>query len=93
MMTPNKKKNQIRRTIEALEVQPMTSMMLSARTGILRANLTRYIAYLEKRNKVVTVEEKPCKITGHKAKYYSSDPKYFHPEVQSELFKPERPLV
>jgi len=89
MFTKEKKKNQIRRTFEALKECPMTTKMIQVETGIPRENITRYIAYLERRNKIVTVEEKPCEITGFKAKYYSTDPEYFHPDTQSEMFKAE----
>lgn len=89
MFTKEKKKNEIRRTFDVLKIHPMTTKMIQVKTGIPRENITRYIAYLERRNKIVTVEEKPCEITGHKAKYYSTDPEYFHPEVQSEMFKTE----
>lgn len=86
MMTPDKKKAQIQRTFEELKKEPATTMMLAKKTGILRANLTRYIAALEKRNKVTVVTQAPCEITGHVAKYYSSNSKYFRPKVQSEMF-------
>jgi len=91
MMTPEKKKGQIRQTIEALKEQPMTSMMLSVKTGILRANLTRYLAKLERQGRVTVVYEKKCRITGHAAKYYSSNPAHFKPVSQPELFERERP--
>lgn len=87
-MTPQKKKAQIQQTFDVLKKQPMTTKMIQVVTGIPRENLTRYIAYLERRNKVVTVEEKPCEITGHRAKYYSTEQAYFPSETQSELFEP-----
>ena len=87
MFTKEKKKNQIRRTYDVLKEYPMTTKMIQVKTGIPRENLTRYISYLEKRNKVVTVKEEPCEITGFRAKYYSTDPRYFHPVTQSEMFK------
>lgn len=89
MMTKEKKMNQIRRTFEVLKERPMTTKMIQVKTGIPRENLTRYISYLEKRNKVVTVKEKPCEITGHKAKHYSTDPMYFHRETQPDMFPAE----
>lgn len=93
MMTPEKKKNQIRRTFEVLKERPMTTKMIQVKTGIPRENLTRYIAFLEEKKRVVTVREEPCEITGHTAKYYSTDVKYFHSETQSELFPAEGFLV
>lgn len=45
------------------------------------------------KKKVITVREEPCEITGHTAKYYSTDVKYFHSETQSELFQTEDFLI
>lgn len=86
MMTQSKKKNQIILTIEELKKAPATSMMLSVKTGIIRANLTRYLAKLEEQNKVIVVYEKPCKITGHKAKYYSAKPEDLPKVSTPDLF-------
>lgn len=85
-MNSQRKKNQIRRTYQSLKEYPKTTKMIQVETGIPRENLTRYIAYLEKHNLVVTVKRKPCEITGHLAKYYSTDKKYFPPIQQPELF-------
>lgn len=89
MMTEEKKKNQIKQTFDVLKEYPMTTKMIQVKTGIPRENLTRYIAYLEKRKKVTTVKKAACRITGHRAKYYSTDPEYFPKETQPELFPSE----
>lgn len=85
-MNKEKKKAQIRRTIEALREAPATSMMLSVKTGILRANLTRYLAKLVEQGRIVMICEKPCKVTGYKAKYYSANPDHFPKEKTPDLF-------
>lgn len=85
-MNKEKKKAQIRRTIEALREAPATSMMLSVKTGILRANLTRYLAKLEDQGMIVMTFEKPCKVTGYKAKYYSANPDHLPKESTPDLF-------
>lgn len=90
-MNPNRKKNQIRRTYESLKEQPKTTKMIQVDTGIPRENITRYIAYLEDHNLVATLYKKPCKITGHAAKYYSTEKKYLSPKTQSELFPTGNP--
>ena len=63
--------------------------MIQVETGIPRENITRYIAYLEKNELVATVKQEPCEITGHVAKYYSTEKKYLQPETQPELFPTE----
>lgn len=87
MMTQEKKKGQIRRTLDELKRDPATSMMLLVKTGILRANLCRYLAGLEKQGRITVVKEETCWITGHKAKYYSADPELIPKAGQAELFK------
>lgn len=89
MFTEEKRKVQTKRTLEALKKEPATSMMLSVKLNILRANLTRYLAKFERQKKIVVFKEEPCEITGHKAKYYSANPAHFKPEIQSELFEAE----
>jgi len=89
IFTEEKRKAQTKRTLEALKKEPATSMMLSVKLKIIRANLTRYLAKFEKQGKVTVLKEAPCRITGHKAKYYSANPAHFKPEPQSELFKTE----
>lgn len=91
-MNKEKKKAQIRRTIEALKEAPATSMMLAVSTGILRANLTRYLAKLEEQGRVIMIYEKPCKVTGYKAKYYSANPDHFSKEITPDLFPIEVPM-
>jgi Mn-dependent DtxR family transcriptional regulator len=86
VFTKEKKKAQQIRTIEALKIEPATSMMISKRLNIQRSNVTRHLYYLEKQGKVVVVKEEPCRITGYKAKYYSTNPIHFPKEKQSELF-------
>jgi hypothetical protein len=88
-MKNSTKKAQMRRFYECLKERPMTTKMASIKTGIQRCNLTRYVADFEKRNLITVVDEKPCEITKHKAKYYSTDEAYFPSEKQPELFTQE----
>ena len=93
MFTKEKKRNQIQITLDALKESSATSMMLAKRTGILRSNLTRYLKKLEDQGKIIVVKEAPCKITGHKAKYYSAKPRDLPKEKQAGLFGPGRVTV
>lgn len=89
MFTEEKREAQTKRTLEHLKRHPATSAMLSARLGIMRCNLTRYLRKFEKQGKVTVLKEDACKITGHKAKYYSANPAHFKPEPQGSLFEAE----
>ncbi|MEL7832768.1 hypothetical protein [Fodinibius sp. Rm-B-1B1-1] len=88
-MNEEKKRSQIQQVFKALKTRPKTTKMIQKQTGIPREHITRYIARLEKRKKVTTVERKPCEITGCTAKYYSTDEAYFPDETQSQLFPPK----
>lgn len=90
MFTKEKKKAQIRRTLDALKEAPATSLMLAKRTGILRSNLTRYLKKLEDQNKIVAIKEAPCELSGCKAKYYSAKPEHLPKECTPDLF-PTKP--
>ena len=85
-MDKQTKETQFRKTIAAFKEYPKTTKMVAVETGIQRCNITRYVATLEKRNQIAVVKQEPCKITKHKAKYYSTDPDYFKPDIQSDLF-------
>ena len=51
-----------------------TATMVAEATGIPQKNICRYKYSLEKENKLWPVERKPCKITGRKASYLSTNP-------------------
>lgn len=85
-MDKQTKETQFRKTIAAFKEYPKTTKMVAVETGIQRCNITRYVATLEKRNQISVVKQEPCKITKHKAKYYSTDPEYFQMDTQNELF-------
>ena len=85
-MKKSTRETQLANFKEALAVEPMTTAMASVKLGIMRCNLTRYVAELESRNEITIVKTDKCEITGHTAAYYSTDPKYFEPETQGSLF-------
>jgi len=93
MFTEEKRITQEKETLEALKKEPATSMMLAVKTGILRCNLTRYLRKFEKQKKITVLKEAACKITGHRAKYYSANPDHFPTEPQKEMFNIDRCAV
>lgn len=75
----NKQKRitQKKRVYAALYKQPQTMLMVSIRTGILRANICRIIAKLRETDSVAMVKEGICAISHHKAMFLTTDPAKF----------------
>lgn len=68
---------QMKRVFIALYSQPKTMLMVSIETGILRANICRYIAKWEKENHIKIVRKSICPISKHRAGFYTTNPKLF----------------
>jgi hypothetical protein len=68
---------QTQRVFAALYRQPKTMLMVSIETGILRANICRYIAEWEKYNRVWIVRKGICPISKHRAGFYTTNPEMF----------------
>jgi len=71
---------QMKRAFAAFYKQPKTMLMVSIETGILRANICRYVAEWEKRDRIRIVRKGICPISKHHAGYYTTNPKLF-PEI------------
>ena len=67
--------------------QPKTMLMVSIETGILRANICRYVAEWGKENRICIVRKGICPISKHRAGFYTTNPDLF-PIV--EPFKTQR---
>ena len=63
-----------------------TASMLSNATGIPQKCITRYKRDLEKAGKLWEVKKAPCKLTGFKAWYITTDPKQAPKQQQFNLF-------
>jgi hypothetical protein len=53
--------------------QPKTMLQVSVETGILRANICRYVRQLEDENKISLAYKGICPISKHKAGFYCYD--------------------
>lgn len=53
--------------------QPKTMLMVSIETGILRANICRYVAEWKKENRIAMVKKGICKISKYSAGYYCTN--------------------
>lgn len=61
---------QKKRVYKSFSERPKTMLMVSVETGILRANLCRYIAKWKKQNKIELVKFGICPISKHRAGFY-----------------------
>ena len=68
---------QMKRVFAALYRQPKTMLMVSIETGILRANICRYVAEWEKENRICIVWKGICPISKHRAGFYTTNPDLF----------------
>jgi hypothetical protein len=68
---------QMQRVFAALYRQPKTMLMVSIETGILRANICRYVAEWEKENRICIVRKGICPISKHRAGFYTTNPELF----------------
>ena len=64
---------QMVRVFAAFKRQPSTMLMISIETGILRANICRYVAKWKKSNKIHLLKQGLCKVSKHRAGYYTTD--------------------
>ncbi len=88
LLTGNKSKDkhfqaQMERVFLALYKQPKTMLMVSIETNILRANICRYVAEFEKQNSIRVAQKSICPISKHRAGFYTTNPKWFPPIVES----------
>ena len=68
---------QMQKVFTAFHKQPKTMLMVSIETGILRANICRYVAEWEKENRICIVRKGICPISKHRAGFYTTNPELF----------------
>jgi hypothetical protein len=68
---------QTKRIFKALHSQPKTMLMVSIETGILRANICRYVAEWQKQNCIKIIRKGICPISKHRAGFYTTNPALF----------------
>lgn len=80
---------QMKRVFAALYRRPKTMLMVSIETGILRANICRYVAKWHKLNCIRIVRKGICPISKHRAGFYTTNPQLFQAIVEpSNTVKP-----
>ena len=68
---------QMKRVFAAFKRKPSTMLMVSIETGILRANICRYVAKWQKSNSIHLLKQGRCKVSKHRAGYYTTDTNLF----------------
>lgn len=76
---------QMKRVFAAFQKQPKTMLAVSVETGILRANICRFIAIWRKSGLVKVAKYGICPISKHRAGFYTTNQELFPLVV--ELFK------
>lgn len=69
--------SQMKRVFEAFKRKPSTMLMVSVETGILRANICRYVAQWKKKGSIHLLKQGLCKVSKHRAGYYTTDTNLF----------------
>jgi hypothetical protein len=72
---------------KAFYEHPKTMLMVSVETGILRANICRYVANWRNLHKIEPVKNGRCTITRHDANYLTTNPSFFPKSNQLSLFE------
>lgn len=70
----NERLNQIQTIFHYLQSNTATASMVADATGIYQKNICRYKRDLEKAGRIWELEKKPCKKTGFKAWYLTTNP-------------------
>lgn len=68
---------QMKQALAAFKRKPSTMLMVSVETGILRANLCRYVAEWRKQGKIHLLKQGLCEVSKHRAGYYTVDTNLF----------------
>lgn len=69
---------QMKKVFKAFQQHPKTMLMVSIETGILRANLCRYVAVWRKENRIQVVRKGVCPISKEGGvQFLTTNPEYF----------------
>lgn len=68
---------QMKIVFAAFKQKPATMLMVSVETGILRANICRYVAAWQKQGSIQLLKHRLCKVSKHRAGYYTADTNLF----------------
>ena len=80
--------SQYQTVYQSFKERPKTMLEASLETGILRANICRYIAEMEDKGQIQVIRKELCPFTHFRAGFYSTNEALFHrpAAVQLKLF-------
>lgn len=68
---------QMKRVFAVFKSEPKTMLMASIETGVLRANICRYVAEWELQGRIAIYRKGLCPITKYRAGFYTTNPAIF----------------
>jgi len=83
---PHYRSNQIKIVFEYLQFNVATASMTAKATGVPQKNICRYKRELERNGKLLQVIKLPCRETGFKAWYLTTNPTMHKLHNQLQLF-------
>ncbi|MBT6685759.1 MAG: hypothetical protein HOB05_05460 [Bacteroidetes bacterium] len=83
----NRLQAQLQVVFDTLYRKPATMLMVSVETGIMRANICRYIDTLRKQNNIYLIRKGICPISKYsKVGFYTTNPELIPANNQLKLF-------
>jgi ribosomal protein S17E len=79
--------SQLKKVFQELKKEPQTMLQVSVKSGILRANICRYIRTLRKRKQVAVTKVDKCPLSNHKAQFFTTDKALFPADPQTTMFE------
>lgn len=77
--------SQFKTVYQSFKELPKTMLQVSIETGILRANICRYIAEMEEKGQIQVIRKGYCPYTHFRAGFYSTDEALFSKPNVSQL--------
>ena len=79
--------NQLSRVFQAFFESPKTMKEADKACGVMRESICRYVRKLRLQGKIAIIKKRYCKVTGHEAGVYTTNPDLFPPKpLQLNLF-------
>jgi len=69
---------QMQTVFNAFQQRPATMLMISKETGVLRANICRYVSKFRKRDKIKLMYKTICPISKYRAGFYTTNKSMFN---------------
>jgi hypothetical protein len=89
-LTGNQSKDKVltqtKRVFKSFYEAPKTMLMVSNETGILRANICRYVRKMRQYDNIAEVKKGFCKVSNHRAGFLTTDPNQFPKSNQLKMF-------